>query len=35
LLAAIFLRGLEALTVRVITGALLTVLGTILVVTVK
>jgi hypothetical protein len=35
LLAAMFLKDLEALTVRIITGALLTVLGTILVVTVK
>jgi drug/metabolite transporter, DME family len=35
LLAAIFLKDLEALTARIITGALLTVLGTILVVTLK
>jgi uncharacterized membrane protein len=35
LLAAIFLKDLETLTVRIITGALLTVLGTVLVVTVK
>ncbi|MET0501552.1 MAG: DMT family transporter [Candidatus Binatia bacterium] len=35
LLAALFLKDLEALTPRIITGALLTVLGTILVVTVK
>lgn len=35
LLAAIFLKDLEALTMRIITGALLTVLGTILVVTVR
>ena len=35
LLAAIFLKDLETFTVRIITGALLTVLGTVLVVTVK
>jgi uncharacterized membrane protein len=35
LLTAIFLRDVEALSLRVIIGALLTVTGTILVVTVK
>ena len=35
LLTAIFLRDVESLTLRVITGAALTVIGTILVVLVK